>query len=284
MRAAWARSCALNCAWPPGRRAKTTSQAGDGVREVGAVVLVDEGQEQVHAGGHARGRPPVAVPDVDPVGLQVEVGVAVGERRRRGPVRGRLVAVEQSGGGEEPRAGAHRRHPPGARGHGREVVDERAVAACRPRPVAAHDDERVDRLGAGGGRVQHDVRRDEDAALRADPTPRRRHPGGVRRVGAEPGGAAEHLDGTGEVEELEVVEGHEQHLVRRTHGRIIRARPAGSKSKYLTIPATSQAAAGRRARSSLVEVVGPGEVTGGSRRADAGSRCRRARRCSAGPS
>ena len=219
----------------------------DGVREVGAVVLVDEGQEQVHAGRHAHGRPPVAVPHVDPVGLQVEVGVAVGERRRRGPVRGRLVAVEQSGGGEEPRTGAHRRDAPGARRQGREVVDERAVAAGRPRPVAAHDDEGVDRLGAGGGRVQQDVARDEDAALGADPTPRRRHPGGVRRVGAEPGGAAEHLDGTGEVEELEVVEGHEQHLVRRTHPRIIRARCPGSKSKYLTIPATGGSSGGDRA-------------------------------------
>ena len=59
-RAGRARSWAENCDWPPGRRANTTSQRGDLVGQLCAVVVLDEGQGQVDPGGDAGRGPAVA--------------------------------------------------------------------------------------------------------------------------------------------------------------------------------------------------------------------------------
>src|SRR5690606_12059535 len=48
--------------------------AGDGVGELGAVVVLDEGEGEVGAGGDAGGGPHVAVAHVDAVGLDVDGG------------------------------------------------------------------------------------------------------------------------------------------------------------------------------------------------------------------
>ena len=71
-----ARSWVLNCDCPPGRRTKTTSHRGRPVGELGAVVLLDQGEEQVDPGGDAGRRPAVAVAHEDLVGADVDRVVA----------------------------------------------------------------------------------------------------------------------------------------------------------------------------------------------------------------
>src|SRR5436305_5425197 len=72
------------------------------VRERRAVVCLHQREEEIDAGGHARRGPPVAVVDVDAVREDAHGWMAGGEGVTRSPVRGRLVAVEPTGLGEEP--------------------------------------------------------------------------------------------------------------------------------------------------------------------------------------
>ena len=161
----------------------------------------------------------------------------VGERVARRPVGGRLVPVQEPGRAEEPCAGADRRDPPSVSGHGGEVAEEPVVVAPRPGSLAADHHEGVEGLTTARHAREGDVGLDGDAALRAHP-PRSgaSHADGVRRVGAEPGRAAQHLDRTGQVEELEAVEGHDEDAV-GSHPGIIRRPPFGSNAIVLTIPA-----------------------------------------------
>ena len=73
------------------------------VRDLGTVVCLHQREEQVDTGGHTRRGPPVAVVDVDAVGEDSHAGMAGGEHVTRSPVCRRLVAVEQTGLGEEQR-------------------------------------------------------------------------------------------------------------------------------------------------------------------------------------
>ena len=57
--------------------------AGDGVGELGAVVVLDEGEGEVDAGGDAGRGPAVAVADVDAVGVDLHLGVARRRAARR---------------------------------------------------------------------------------------------------------------------------------------------------------------------------------------------------------
>ena len=136
---------------------------------------------QVDTGGHTRRGPPVAVVDVNAIGEDSHAGMVGGEHVTRSPVRGRLVAVEQTGLGEEQGAGAHRRDPRRPLCSRREVSEESRVESSRPGSVAAHDHERVDPVARSGQRRQRHVGGDRHAALRADRLPvRRRDHGAVR--------------------------------------------------------------------------------------------------------
>ena len=89
------------------------------------------------------------------------------------------------------------------------------------------------------GRQRH-VGADRDPALGADGTTvRRRDQAAVGGRRAEAGGGAQHLDGPGEVEQLQAVEGHDDHVVGGGgHGDIIGPLGRGSNVIFLMIPAT----------------------------------------------
>jgi len=87
----------------PARTAQVHDQgARHGQRDVGAEVLLDQGQRQVDGGGHPGRGEHVAVADVDRVGLDLEARVARGQVGRGAPVGGHAAPVEQTGA-REPR-------------------------------------------------------------------------------------------------------------------------------------------------------------------------------------
>ena len=227
--------------------------------------------------------------DVDPVRPDAHLGIAVGERVARRPVRGRLVAVEQTGGGEEPGAGADRRDPRRPRRDRGEVGEEAPVETRRPGAFAAHDHERVDPVARPGQGRQGHVGGDGHAALRADRLAvRGRDHGLVRRRGPETGGGAQHFDGAGEVEQLEAVEGHDGDVVGGGgggHGDIIEDPAVGSNVIFLMIPASSRTLdnGGVIARPEPGTIPdGPGVVPVQGRRGPGHLRRARPRACAAG--
>ena len=124
--------------------------AGDRLGDVDAVVVLDERQRQVDAGGDAGRRPHVAVADPDRVGVDVDVRVLGGEPRGAGPVRRRPPAVEQAGGGEQERAAADADDATGAAARSlRSRRPASASSAAARTPDAARDDQRVDVVAVG---------------------------------------------------------------------------------------------------------------------------------------
>ena len=127
--------------------------AGARLGDVDTVVVLDEGERDVDAGGHAGRRPHVAVAGPDRVGVDVDVGVLGGEALGAGPVGRRPPAVEQAGGGEQERAAADADDAPGAGGELGDRGDEVGVVAGPVAgAVAAGDEQRVDRPAAVDGR------------------------------------------------------------------------------------------------------------------------------------
>ena len=106
-------------------------------RDVAAEVVFDEREREIHARGHARGRPDVAVPHEDRIGVDVDARVVARELAAPRPMRRRAPAVEQPGRAEHERAGADRRDPPAPR-RGRAAPTQRArhrrAAARAPSP------------------------------------------------------------------------------------------------------------------------------------------------------
>ena len=91
-----------------GRPAEEQHEApGDGERDVAAVVVLDQRQRQVHAGGDAGGRPHVAVAHVDRLGLDLHAREAAGEEVAHPPVRRGALARRGARLGEDERTGAH---------------------------------------------------------------------------------------------------------------------------------------------------------------------------------
>jgi len=117
---------------------------GEGV----PVVLLDEGQGQVHARGDARRGPDVAVADVDRLRVHPQPRVAVRELGAVAPVRRRAPAVQQPGRGQDERAGAHSHDAMGARCQVADEPLDGGIIGTAPRPFASRDDQRVER-GAG---------------------------------------------------------------------------------------------------------------------------------------
>ncbi len=85
--------------------------AGDFEGDLVAVVLGHECQGEIHGRSDAGARPHTARADEDGIGVDLDGGVIRGEPFGRGPVGGRPVAVEQTGGGGHLRAHAHRSDP-----------------------------------------------------------------------------------------------------------------------------------------------------------------------------
>ncbi len=169
---------------------------GDVARQVGSVVLLDESERQIDAGRHPCRRVRGAVANVDRVGLDTARRVPSGQLVRDPPVRGRPLAVEQAGRGEDERPGADRRDP--------------ARRSRRyPRGVRQVSGDTSAWIEVGSGYQQRvGSRLRGNGAFDRDPYPEVRHDvRTVRRhqhdpvVGAEPVRLPEHLSGTGDVQQ-----------------------------------------------------------------------------------
>jgi hypothetical protein len=132
----------------------------DGVGDPASVVAAHDVQAEVDPCGAARRREHAASVDVEHVGVDRDLGMALGERGRVAPVCRCLSAVEQSGGGDEEGPAADRDQPRAALVRRAQGGDHRR----RRFAVPAGNDDRVSRLErlepvldeegepAGGGR------------------------------------------------------------------------------------------------------------------------------------
>ncbi len=139
--ASWVASCALNWAWLPGPLQEQHEVAGDGQgRRARPRSSLDEGEGQVHAGGDAGGGVDVAVAGEDGVGIDGDLGVALGQLATARPVGGG-PCVRRAG---RPRpAGTRRCTPRSPGGPGPAIVVTRAhqrpileQPRCTPSPPA----------------------------------------------------------------------------------------------------------------------------------------------------
>jgi hypothetical protein len=157
------------------------------------VVVGDQRQRQIDAGGDPGRGPHRAVALVDPVGVDGDARVG-GQRVGRQPVRGGPATGEQSGLGEQQRPAAHRGGPPRQR---RQPGDLRGQAEMPLHGQAADDHQRVEvagDLGQGHRRLDPGpgARRDRAGGRRRDlgPVPAARR-GEQRRRGEDVGGPGE---------------------------------------------------------------------------------------------
>ena len=184
------------------------------------MVVGDEGQGEVDAGGDSGRRPHVAVADVDGVSVDGDVRVVVAEQATFSPVSGGSAPVEQSGCGEYERSRTHRGDPAGIRGEPSYLMEKLLVAGRGVHVRAAGHHHRVD----GSGDLTDRRRRELKAAAGGDRAAvSRDHIGSVPHRRKEPGGGGEDLEGAGDVEDLSRVEGRDDDA-RFPHRRSIRAR------------------------------------------------------------
>src|SRR5436305_3813662 len=197
-----------------------------------AEVLLDEGESEVHPGGHAGARPHVAVADVDRVRVDLYGRVTAREVLRRGPMRRGTAAVEQAGLGEHVGAAADGRDAPCAPRRSPHPAYEALVLDRLEHAAPARDDERVDRSAEA---VCGTVRNDREAAVRGErPLLRRDDLDGVLAVATQLVRRREDLVGTGYVEVLDVVEGEDGDA---PHGSIITRGGGGGNDKLRTVSA-----------------------------------------------
>ncbi len=211
-----------------------------------AVVLLDQGEREIHARGDARGRPEFAVAHVDRLRVDLDARIFVRKPLAPPPVRDRAAAVEQAGGGQNERAGADRGNAsrPACETPYRVAQLRLMIADAGALPTA--DDEGVDRSPVCQQLGKRAARREQAAPERASGMrlALRRHRQDrdldviERRVGIagsalqraeHAAGLAEHLGGPGNVEGLNRRERHDQHPPRgagtirrwdcRRHGR-----------------------------------------------------------------
>ena len=147
-----------------------------------SVVVGDEGQREVDAGGDAGRGPHVAVADVDGVGVDGDTLVAVLEEPARVPVSGRPTTLQQAGGGEDEGAGADRGDATCIGGEPTHVMKQLLIQDRGVHARTAGHDQRVD--GADdvadgtGGKLQataghhRTATSGDDLACRTPPTRR----------------------------------------------------------------------------------------------------------------
>ena len=189
---------------PTGSVEEHHQPAGDELRDIGAEVVLHQGQGQVDARRDPGARPDGAVANVDRVGIHHHRGVVAGELRCPGPVRGDPPTVEDPGFGGQERPGAHGGHPSGARGGTAHPVDEPRVVSGGLDPTTTGKEQGVD-PGPGHGQRPGS---EGEPALRGD----RARVGGdepdvVTTVDAQRRGSptrpGEHLEGPRDVERLQ---------------------------------------------------------------------------------
>jgi hypothetical protein len=160
------------------------------------MVVLDQREREIHPSGDTGRSPHLAVAHVDAVGLDIDRREARREHVAHRPVGGRPTPVEQAGPGEQPSAGADRRHPPRRLGRGGEPSNEIAVVRGLPRAVPAGHHQGVD--GAdGSGLLSGD---DQPGRGGEQATGHRHDRCGVRGIGAESIGHREDLERTHDVQ------------------------------------------------------------------------------------
>ncbi len=211
---------------------------GDGEGDVPVQVLLDQGERQVDAGGHAGRGGDVSVADVDGLRFHGDGRVVAGEPVAVGPVGRRPAPVEEPGGGEQDGARAHRDQARCARAVGAQPVDQPRVGGTGA--LAARDQQGV-RVGGRGERlVRYEGQAGggaHGAAVQGGGT----DPVGARRVLL---GAGEHLQRPGDVEALDAVEEDEEEGA-LGHVPILRRTGGGRNDMFPTFPAMAGDAAGR---------------------------------------
>ncbi len=232
----------------PGPAQEDHQVTGDQQRGLPSEVLLDQGQCQVDPGGDPGRGGDVPVPDVDRIGVHLDVRVPPGQRLAVRPVRGRPAPGQQPGLGEQEGPGAHRHHPLGP---SRQLPDPRhqcAVRALGGRPAGDQQGvQRPDPGGPGPGRPGPGRPDLGEVQVRQQPQPAgaahrpaalrgRDHPVRVR----PPGGGArarEHLHGAGHVEALHALVEDDQHAA-CSHAASLSAGRGGSNDLCPTFPAT----------------------------------------------
>jgi hypothetical protein len=115
--------------------------ARDLARQRRAVICLNERERQVDAGRHSGGTPDVMIRDEDPVGVDLNRGIALLQPMRHAPMRRGAFAVEEAGFGEQEGAGADAGDPRGSAGEARDGVH---FAGSEHRcDLAAADDEGI---------------------------------------------------------------------------------------------------------------------------------------------
>src|SRR5882762_8039641 len=178
----------------------------DGQRHLGAQVLLDQRQREVHARAHARRGVEVAVARPDAVFLDADLRIAKREVLGARPVRGDGASVEEARLGQEKGPRADRAEAAHAAGHPAEPVEDRTVVEEGVHTAAAHDEQRVD---VAAQRTEGEVGEESKAGGRDQrPSVGPDHRERVARmstpfVAQEPGRPGEDLQRTGEVERLD---------------------------------------------------------------------------------
>ena len=192
---------------------------GDGLGDVGAVVVLDHRECHVDPGGDAGRGPQLAVDgcrsDRD---RRRALGNCSAQSIGPGPVGGHRVTVEQPGLGGEERAGAHRAEPAGAGSGTAQPVDEHLVVAGLLHPEPAGHQHGVDPHAGPGEWLGQWVGADRQPALGPDRSAGGRHHADV--VGGRVAGCSsileqlrspdEHLERPDDVERLGAGEGDDQ--------------------------------------------------------------------------
>jgi hypothetical protein len=198
------------------------------------VVVGDQGQREVDAGGHARRRPHRSVALVDAVGVDGDVRVAPGELARGEPVGGGAAPGEEPGLGEEQGSTAHRCGTPCEPREPPEVSGQFPVAQMLRNGQAAGDEQRVD-VAVDVGQCRRGV--DPDAGVGGDrPGPGGDHLDPVAAGPRQQGRRGEHVGGPGQIEQLKPVE-HQAHDP-PLHVLIVAAPRDGGNDTNIADPAT----------------------------------------------
>lgn len=113
-------------------------------REFASLVLLHQGERQVHTRRDTGRGIDGSVLHEDHVPFHAHVGIAPPQLFAVGPVRGGTAALEQAGFGEEVRAGADRRHAPDLAGLPPEPAQDPGIGVVTLGPQSACDQQRVD--------------------------------------------------------------------------------------------------------------------------------------------
>ena len=117
------------------------------LRDLVAEILTYHRQRQIDAGADPGRTPDVAVPDENPVGLKLHLGIGGEKMPGAPPMRGGAAAVEQAGFGEDVGAGADAGEADAAFCHRPHEFERRLAPRRNIDPLASGHEQGGDRAG-----------------------------------------------------------------------------------------------------------------------------------------